>query len=97
MNDVRTFAQLTESRKRFKNDNGGGTDPAAVPQSSVEQAYLPFRLLGILIVRTIAVFLFFGDCAAFTDINRPVIALSPILRVLNLITSCPELSASRAW
>ena len=43
-----------------------------------------------LIVRTIAVLLFKGDCAAFTDINLPVIALSPIFRGATLTTSFPE-------
>jgi hypothetical protein len=42
-----------------------------------------------LIVRTIAVLLFEGDCAAFTDINLPVIALSPIFRGATLTTSLP--------
>jgi len=42
-----------------------------------------------LIVRTIAVLLFEGDCAAFTDINLPVIALSPIFRGATLTTSFP--------
>jgi hypothetical protein len=54
-----------------------------------------------LIVRTIAVLLFKGDCAAFTDINLPVIALSPIFRGATLTTSFPGLLPGRfrqpAW
>ncbi len=44
-----------------------------------------------LIVRTIAVLLLAGDCAAFTDMNLPVIALSPIFRGATLTTSFPGL------
>ena len=45
----------------------------------------------VLIVRTIAVRLLAGDWAAFTDMKRPVIALSPIFLVFTGITSFPGL------
>jgi hypothetical protein len=58
--------------------------------------YFFFGFGEVLIVRTIAVRLFAGDCAAFADMKRPVIALSPIFLVFIGITSflgsCPPLS-----
>jgi hypothetical protein len=69
--------------------DGIGTDLSRLPPSPPRKNYF-FLGFGVgLIVRTIAVLLFEGDCAAFTDINLPVIALSPIFRGATLTTSFP--------